>query len=194
MVDWIDIGPSKAMWLPGEKESTAIVLPGAMGAGAQPLLWFGRAAAQQHGWSALVVWDEYNGGLEGREPVEWVEERANAALTFAADRRCILIAKSLSSCAAGIAADRALPAIWFTPLLNRPDVVAALRRAEAPSLLVGGTGDPMWDSSVAMSLKGEVHEVEGADHSLELSGDALGSADVLKTVTHRTVDFMRRLD
>jgi hypothetical protein len=36
------------------------------------------------------------------------------------DGRPLLIGKSLASRTAGLAADRTLPAVWFTPLLSEP--------------------------------------------------------------------------
>ena len=53
----------------------------------------------------------------------------------------MLIAKSLGTNAARLAADRSLPAVWLTPLLSTPWITAALGRATAPMLLVGGTAD-----------------------------------------------------
>jgi pimeloyl-ACP methyl ester carboxylesterase len=65
------------------------------------------------------------------------------------------------------------------PLLPLP---ADLRRATAPFLLVGATGDRSWDPAVARSLGRPVHEVEGADHGLEV-GDPVRSAEILRDVT-----------
>ena len=74
--------------------------------------------------------------------------------------------KSLGTLAASLAADRNLPAIWLTPLLDLPWVIEALARAQAPFLLVGGTADQTWNSKAAHELTTHVLEVRGADHGL----------------------------
>jgi hypothetical protein len=172
-----------------------VVLPGGRGAGAQPVLAYGRAAVQQRGWSALVVWDEYRGSLEdGGERRRWVADRALAALRHVRSRPVLLMAKSLSSFAAGLAAEHELPAIWYTPLLSEPDVVEDLSRASAPSALVGGTADEEWVSAVAATLPATILQLDGADHGLELPGDALGSVGLLKQTVGFTGAFVDQLE
>ena len=75
-----------------------------------------------------------------------------------------MIGKSIGSNAAVLAAERSLPAVWLTPLLTFPWIVAALERATAPVLLIGGTADKMWDGVAARRLSPDVFEVEQADH------------------------------
>lgn len=89
------------------------------------------------------------------------------------DAAPVLIGKSLASCATPVAADRNLPAVWFTPLLTVPGTVAALRRTTAPFLLVGGTADNAWDGRLARELTPHVLEIPGADHTLEVPGRPL---------------------
>jgi hypothetical protein len=64
----------------------------------------------------------------------------------------LVIGKSLGSLAAPLVADRGLAAVWLTPLLTDEPTVAALRRAEGPCLLAGGTGDQFWDGQIARSV------------------------------------------
>ena len=45
-----------------------------------------------------------------------------------------MIGKSLASGAAGLVADRGVPAVWLTPLLNERRVVDDLSRAARPAL------------------------------------------------------------
>jgi hypothetical protein len=61
----------------------------------------------------------------------------------------VLIAKSIGTLAAPLAAERQLPAIWLTPLLTADFVVAAIRANPAPALVVGGADDSLWHSAVA---------------------------------------------
>ena len=85
-------------------------------------------------------------------------------------------------------------AAWLTPLLTRPDVVAALAAAASPALLVGSPADPTWgDGELPDNPSLEVVELPGLDHSLQVSGDPPASLDVLRDVTERVGDFLDRL-
>jgi predicted alpha/beta-hydrolase family hydrolase len=129
-----------------------------------------------------------------RESAPWVGRQAAAGLdemaaaTGAAD--LLVMAKSFGTLAAPLVAERCLPAVWFTPLLTEAPTVAALRRAAAPSLLVGGTADPFWDGAIARSITPHVVEIEGADHQLFVPGPLAASATVLGTVATAVERFL----
>jgi hypothetical protein len=106
----------------------------------------------------------------------------------------LLIGKSLGSNAAVLAAERGLPAVWLTPVLTVPWVAAALGRATAPFLLVGGTADAMWDGVLARRLSPYVLEVEGADHGLQLPGPPIDSIAVLGQVVGAMEEFLDAID
>ena len=90
-------------------------------------------------------------------------------------------------------AERGLPAVWLTPLLIRPDVVAGLNAASAPALLVGSRADPTWsDGEQPVNDVLEVLELEGLDHSLQVEGDPAASLEVLRQVTERIGAFLER--
>src|SRR4051812_50140034 len=82
-----------------------------------PLLWFAREVAAARGWSALEVLDSLP---DGAEPFGWARDRARRALDRASEEagEVAVIGKSLASGAAGLVADRGVPAGWLTPLLN----------------------------------------------------------------------------
>ena len=101
-----------------------------------------------------------------------------------------MIAKSLGSNAAALAAERSLPAVWITPLLHRPPVVAALDRATAPFLLIGGTADKLWDGTVARRLSPHVLEVPEADHGMFVPGPLTDSVAVLGQVVTAVEGFL----
>ncbi len=102
----------------------------------------------------------------------------------------VVIGKSLGSLAAPLAAGRDLPAVWFTPLLTDEATVAALRRATAPFLLIGGTADRLWEGAVARSLSPHVIEVEAADHGMFVPGELSASAAVLGQVMTAVEQFL----
>lgn len=102
----------------------------------------------------------------------------------------VVIGKSLGSLAAPLVADRGLAAVWFTPLLADGPTVAALRRATAPCLLVGGTADRVWNSAVARSITPHVAEAAGADHGMFVPGELAASAAVLGQVMTAVEQFL----
>lgn len=150
-------------------------------------------AAQELGWSTLAVWDEYRGTYEEDDRVRWVRERADAAFAASGGDRVALVGKSVSSYAAEAAVDRALPAVWYTPLLVEPRVAEALRRAAAPTLLVGGTADPAWDASAAAEARAEVLQIDGLDHGMQVAADLERSLAALRQVAERTRAFLAAL-
>ena len=105
----------------------------------------------------------------------------------------LLIGKSLGTHAAALAAERQLPAVWLTPLLILEPVVAALRAATRPFLLVGGTADPAWDGKLARELSPHVLEVVDADHGMQVPGPLANSAAVLGQVATAVEDFLDRV-
>jgi len=138
-----------------------------------------------------VWWDEPNRPLTLTEPERgpWVLPQAAKAV----DGRTgdvLLIGKSLGSYASALAAERGLPAIWLTPNLAGDWVVDGLRRSTAPFLLVGGTADGLWNSTLARELTPYVLEVPGADHGMYVPGRLAASAAVLGQVATAVEDFL----
>jgi pimeloyl-ACP methyl ester carboxylesterase len=179
-------GGTTAIATGASRERGAVFLPGrAMGTEWGPM----RLAAillASRGWTTMQLrWR-----AEGRP--EWVEEQARRALDRLAVERPLLVGKSLSTFAAAVAAERGLPGIWFTPLLTDGRVAAALERATAPALLVGGTHDELWDAELAERLPVESLTVVGADHSLEV-GDAWETLELQRRVLERVDAFVRGL-
>jgi hypothetical protein len=164
VIEPVDLGICRGYEYAGDPERTAIVLPGAMLAG-MPVNAFAIEGLGSVGWRAILVWDEFLD--RSQDPMEWVRARVDAAVEYASDAtRFIVVGKSLSTRAAGVAAERGWPAVWLTPLLNDADVVAMIRGRTARALLIGGTADPIWDGGLARELSEDVVELDGADHGL----------------------------
>ena len=185
----IDLGPGEALLHEGDPGRCAVILPGVAYFSQAPLLWFAREAAQAAGWSVLELTER---APRDEEPFAWMRDRAGRAIDEAAAGIVAVVGKSLASAAAPLVAERGLPAVWLTPLLNRPEVASALAAAPGPALLVGSPADPTWGEGAVPSGP-EVLELDGLDHSLQVDGDPMASLDVLRRVTERIGQFLGRL-
>jgi hypothetical protein len=174
----------------------AVILPGGQFGPHSPLLMFAADAAERRDARLTPVWWDDPDGLFTLPPEErgpWVVgqlDRAVPSLRSADGGTPLLIAKSLGTHAAVVAAELGLPAVWLTPVLTSEWVVDGLRRATAPFLLVGGTGDELWDSGLARELTPYVLEVPGADHGMYVPGRLAASTAVLGEVATAVEDFL----
>jgi hypothetical protein len=184
----VDLGPCAGLLHEHDPDRCVVVLPGMRYTTQAPLLWFAREVAAARGWSVLEVLDSLP---DGTEPFAWARDRARRALDHAASGEVVVVGKSLASAAAGIVADRAVPAVWLTPLLDHTRVVDDLSRAARPALLVGGTADGSWvPDALADSGLLQIVQLDGLDHSLQRPGDPAASLGVLRAVTERVDRFL----
>ncbi|TDC10947.1 alpha/beta hydrolase [Streptomyces sp. 8K308] len=179
----------------GARDRVAVVVPGVGYSPARPLLHFARSVLLQHGWTVQEVWwqvpDDFP-RFTVDDRIAWVERQVTRAIDAEGGACRLLVGKSLGSLACGISADRDIAAAWLTPVLTIDRVARALQRAKAPTLVIGGSADELWDSRIAASLR-HVLEVPSADHALELAHDAAGSVDVLRRVVSRLDRFIGSL-
>jgi len=183
-----------------DPDKLAILLPGGgWYTAARPLLHQARAVLLRHKWTVREVWWTPPRPVssppwpDGEEWVAWVAEQATKALAGETAERLLFVGKSLGSLAASLAAERGIPAIWLTPVLIEPALVAALENATAPTMLIGGTADSLWDSAVARRIGHPYLEVPHADHGMETDDDPINSAEILKRVTIEMDSFVARL-
>lgn len=156
----------------GAPVGTAVVVPGRGYPPAAPLTFFAGFALLQHGWSVRQVWWDPPAYESDEQTLAWVRGEVETALPVSG--RVVVVAKSLGTLAAPVAAERGLPAAWLTPVLDLPAVPDAIAANPAPQLLIGGTADHLWDGAVARRLAGtgcDVLEVPDADHVLMVPGD-----------------------
>jgi hypothetical protein len=190
-VEIVDLGVCEGRYWAADSDRVAVVLPGAHYLPAYPLLWFCRETALARGWSVLEVWDELE---DDQDPGSWVRDRLEAALRQSSSAGGVcLFAKSISTRALLLPAAARLPGVWLTPLLNEQSIAAALDARSAPTLLVGGTADASWRRDQAASFSGEVLEIAGADHALQIDGNPSASLDALREVVDRVDGFLARI-
>ena len=183
----------------GEPRGLGLVLPGRAYSPAAPLLEFARLTLLQHEYAVQQVWWDAESRPTGADPNAWVCDQAAAALAAEAvtPRRVVLVGKSLGTRAAPYAAERGYDAIWLTPLLVEPTLVAGIRSSPARQLLVGGSADEFWDPEVAAALVREgceVMEIPDADHGLCAADDVVRSASMHADVTRRMDAFLSGLE
>lgn len=125
------------------RDGVVLMLPGRGYSCAMPLLSSVSRALRSTGWTVVQA--------------HWELPRPPVAV----------VAKSLGVQAAPWAARRGYPAAWLTPVLTDPGIAELLTAYPAEQLVVGGTADPFWVRGFLGA--GRTLEVDGADHSLELS-------------------------
>ena len=157
----------------------ALVLPGSGYTVDHPLLFWSCQVLAEAGWDVITMrWDAADVTTDDcRRFVETGADLLDGQLSNA--NHTLVVAKSLGSFAAAWASARKYPAIWLTPVMTDPFVAAALRRYAAPSLLVGGTTDPLWSRPPEQPSDQQVLEVPEADHALHSSAGWRKSLDVL---------------
>ncbi|GAA1393110.1 hypothetical protein [Luteococcus peritonei] len=153
-----------------------------------------RALAEQ-GWEVFAVaWDLADVREDPqalRQAVEQAAEQAHQAAGGATTM--MLLGKSVASLATGWVARAAMPAIWLTPMLTRPEVCGALAASPAPALLAGGSADQLWDGAAARATGKQVLELGAVDHGfISPSGDPAYLATMTR-LTAACTDFAASL-
>ena len=170
-------------WEPdGEPVGTAYLVPGRGYPAVAPLFFFTQCALLQHGWAVRQVWWDPPEYVDDEQTEAWVREQVEAALPAAREGgRVLVVAKSLGTFAAPLVAERGYDAIWLTPLLDIPWLVAAIAANTGRQLVMGGVSDFAWDVDVARSLgdRGcDVVELPDADHAMMRPGDVVRGVEL----------------
>ena len=166
----------------------AVLAPGANYPVECPLLFYARLAVERRGGEVRpIAWRLPPRSDGDGKRIEAVRAQVAEAL---GDDNALIIGKSLGSVSAQLAAERALPAIWLTPLLTVPEVVEAIAAAAQPPLLVGGDADRLWDGAAARRISPHVLEIPGADHALHVPGPVLATTAVAGRVADALEAFI----
>jgi len=174
-----------------------VLVPGVGYTTQGPLLSFAGVALSRRGIDAHHVSWQLPSGLDRAGQLRFVIDQVSAALDTVAAQAPgatpVIVAKSIGTLAAPLAAERGLPAIWLTPLVKLDFVADAIRRSTAPALLVGGTADSLWDGAVARDTGRQVLEVPDADHVMYVPGPLRESARVLGEIATAIEEFLDAL-
>jgi len=139
-----------------------------------------------------IEWTVPAGLLEiGPEP--FVRAHVAAALHRLTKATPVIIAKSLGTHAAVLAAERELPAIWLTPLLHLEPIAEAIARNPAPALLIGGTADASWIPQTAAATNKTIVTIDGGDHGLRPPGPLRAYTNALGDVGTAMETFLSEL-
>jgi hypothetical protein len=190
--------PNTYLKLKALSEKLAIVFPGRGYTSQGPLLHYTINLLLENRVNVLSVdYDYMNnpefGSLEWEEKQTWlyadVEEAFKAAIDYIDSELRILVGKSLGTLGIGHLLDtfsstRKNTVIWHTPLVKMSHLVRQIAKHQPHSLFVIGTSDPHYDQEVLNQVKaatdGRLIVIEGANHSMEVSG---GVEDSLKVMT-----------
>ena len=156
----------------GTPVGRVVVLPGRLYTPDGPMLFFAAQTALTRGWDVRQVWWEAPAFENDDDEVTWVCEQLAAALD-GYEGRVLVVAKSLGTLAAPLAAERGYQAAWLTPLLTEPDMAEVLLAYPAEQYVVIGESDPFLSREVFDSLPGESVLVPG-DHILRVPGEPAG--------------------
>ena len=153
----------------GTPVGRCIVLPGSKYTPDGPMLFFAAQVALMRGWDVRQVWWEVPQFSSDAEEVAWVGSQLDAAVDSYAGR-VMVVAKSLGTLAAPVAAARGYDAAWLTPLLTEPVLAEPLLSYPGAQFVVIGSSDPYFSQDVLDALPGERLVVAG-DHILRVPGD-----------------------
>jgi hypothetical protein len=193
----------------GETARLAILLPGFAYTAEMPLFYYAEKLLLDAGADVLRVDYRYHRRPGFRDLPEQEQDRRlladaqaahGAALAQRPYREMTLVGKSLGTLAmahllAGEPAAERVRAVWLTPLLRVEAVRESIRRHGRASLLAIGTADPHHDPGAldeARAAGCEVVAVEGADHGLDVPGDAVASVRAVERVVAALGTFVAR--
>jgi pimeloyl-ACP methyl ester carboxylesterase len=191
-----------------ETHHLAFVFPGLGYTAHMPVLYYPRRLLLERGADVLLVEYDFRGRMDFRMPRDperdrWFFDDVAAACAAGLGQRpysgVTLVGKSLGTLAMGylLTGNARLSrarCVWLTPLLRDDRLRAQVRRAGGPSLFVIGTADSHYDPAhleeVRLASGGESVVIRGADHSLEIEGDTVGSIRAVEQIVRAMHQFL----
>ncbi|PZR54234.1 alpha/beta hydrolase [Xylanimonas oleitrophica] len=182
----------------GDPDRVATILPGQGYTADGPLLAYAAAVLRDAGWSLRTfVWDS---GPSGRDEARETYTRVvREGLDAAPHAKHLVVGKSLGTLALPVCSLLSVPGVWITPLVSDQgtvdvrDAALTLHVSGLPTVLAGGSDDPLWDPVVAAKSGARVVEVAHADHSLMVPGDWRASLAALGEVTAAVAELAEQV-
>ena len=181
-----------------------VVLPGRGYAAAGPVLRFPVLALEQLGpcETFVVAYPTILTGADNASALlaAAVADQRLSAIGSTTAAEVTIVAKSLgtevlAAIAQQLPMDRALSALWLTPLFGLAGVRSGAAHSGLRSLLVAGSSDPYHDAAgfdaVADALDARTLILPNADHGLETSCDVLATIRNMHDLAQATLDFAR---
>lgn len=189
-------------------KTLAVILPGLNYTCDMPLLYYPAKLLMGRGADVLQVHSNYTTTIfqtaDRQKQAAWLAADAQAALrggrTQGDYSHVVLIGKSIGTLALAslVTAEMDLPgvAVWLTPLLIQPRLVESAASSRLPGLFVASRTDPTFDASALEHIRrrasAEALLFEGANHSLEIPGNAFQSLEILRQVIHGLQSFLEQ--
>lgn len=187
-------------------EGLLVVYPGNHYGVDGPLLYYPCALLRDRGWDTLAV--SYGFQTAGKEPFEdgldglLAECRSAASVAFGARDypRLGLVGKSLGAAVvaqlcANVPEFRQARAGYLTPALGTPFFDPLFLETKQPAYVAVGTADRFYSLEALESLRDrkdfELALVEGADHSMNVSGDLGASTESVRQVVDGLMAFLQ---
>lgn len=184
----------------------AIVFPGMRYTCDKPLLYYTTLLLIKSNCDVLQIWSDYAspeyeklaGSELGMALFSEAVDVINHAVSLDNSKQIILVGKSIGTLTMALLLGQSQPpnlssTIWFTPLLNIPWVVDAIRNIQIPAFIAGSPADRTYDLDIIKSLeKSQVTSVviPNANHSLELPDDPIGSLKIINEIIGKLAEFV----
>lgn len=186
----------------------AILFPGYNYSASMPVLYYPAYLVLQLGYDLLSVDYQYSRqadfpSLTAAEQSRRLAGDARAACDAAFEQdsftQITLIGKSIGTLAMGhlLATDarvKSARCVWLTPLLHDERLRGQIKLARPASLFVTGDRDrhyqPAYLAELVDATGGKSLVAPGADHGLDVEGDALASVQVLASLLQALQDFL----
>lgn len=200
--------PNTYLRLKETSQRLAIVLPGRGYTSQAPLLYYTINTLLEKGLNVLSVDYSYSENREYQElgqdeKLKWLYDDVNAAYQTALNELDVslevFVGKSLGTLAIGHLLERypdvrKAKIVWHTPLIQMPSLEKQIQEYKPKSLFVIGSADPHYSHEILSKLiratGGEALVVNGADHSMEVSGSVKESLQVIGDIINCVERFV----
>jgi len=180
-------------------DKLAVLYPGMRYSCDRPLLYYATEILLSRGYDVLQLWSKYGTAdfdqlSKSEKTIQLISDGQallKAGHQAGSYRQTLLCGKSLGTLTMAfiLNQDQHLDqgvTIWFTPLIHLPPVAQAIQEIHGPAFISGSQADPTFSSGSLDRIKSNpnvtLFVADGADHSLEIPGNATQSLQILTWV------------